>query len=372
MSFLEDLGERIAKLQVKKPSLFFTLLILFLLATLPGITLLLGHIEPSLEKILPQQVDEVKAMNEMRSQFGADMMYILVFADGPTSDVYEPDVIKYIDVLSSRLRKNDFILSVSNIADSVKKKNMGIIPESTEEIIYLLKDDPQANMLTNERRDLTVINIRSDTGATASVVKKVVDEMTKEIENVEEFNPGLRLEITGFNSIDKATFEVIMLDFVKIMIFAFVFMLIFLFLYFKDWRNVFSSIFVIAVSVLTTLGIVGYLNITITVVTMVAAAMIMALGISYGINVIFEYYSLKKSNDKNNSLIKLNRSLLRALIGSSLTTSAGFLALLFGIIPAMKNLGIVLTIGIIITLIVSIVFLPVVIYKLDTKGEKTK
>jgi len=37
--------------------------------------------------------------------------------------------------------------------------------------------------------------------------------------------------------------------------------------------------------------------------------------------------------------------LLRAMIAASLTTMAGFLALLFGVLPAMKVLGIILSIG---------------------------
>lgn len=366
---LEKLGKNLAKKQIKMPKLFFSLLALVLIITIPGITLLLGHVEPSLEKILPQQVEEVKAMNDMRSQFGADMMYILVFAEGPSYDVLDADVVKYIDILSERLRKNDYILQVDNIADVVKMSNENIIPESTEEIRGIIRGNNQAKMLVNEDRSLSVIQIRSDTGANSAIIKQVVDEMNYEIESTLEFNPGVRLEITGFNAIDKATFEVIMLDFLKITGIAFSFMVLFLFFYFKKWQKVLGAISVIMISVLITLGITGYIGITITVVTMVAAAMIMALGISYGINIIYEYYNLRQKLSKKESLIELNKGLIRALVGSSLTTSAGFLALLFGVIPAMKSLGIVLSIGIVVTLFVSIMFLPVIVYRLD-KEEK--
>ena len=61
------------------------------------------------------------------------------------------------------------------------------------------------------------------------------------------------------------------------------------------------------------------------------------------------------------------RELLRAMLGASLTTMAGFLALLFGVLPAMKTLGIILAIGIFTTLIGAIFLLPVVIYLYDRK-----
>ena len=88
---------------------------------------------------------------------------------------------------------------------------------------------------------------------------------------------------------------------------------------------------------------------------------------------VHAYHILRKKHSKNKTLEELNKDLIRALVGSSLTTSAGFLALLAGVLPAMKNLGIVLAIGITVTLITSIFFLPVIIFKLDkTKKDKTK
>lgn len=365
MNILEQLGEKIAKTQIKYPSIFMIGMILVLLATLPGVLLLISHVEPSLEKILPQQVEEVKTMNDMRAQFGADMMYIVIKADGPTYDVRNTQSLKYIDVLSNKLRERQYILEVNNLADLIKQTNQNYIPESNQEIKELLKLHPQTGMYLNHDYSTTMIRIRSDTGATSSIIEQVVNDIEDDILSLEQYNPGLALQITGFNSIDKATFEVIIQDFAKITLFSFTFMVAFLLLYFRSVRKVIASISVIMLSVLITLGITGYLNITITVVTMVAAAMIMALGISYGINTIYDYFLLRKKLKKGDALIELEKGLIRALVGSSLTTTSGFLALLFGIIPAMKNLGIVLAIGILITLLVSVLILPVIILLLD-------
>ena len=60
------------------------------------------------------------------------------------------------------------------------------------------------------------------------------------------------------------------------------------------------------------------------------------------------------------------------MIGASLTTMAGFLALLFGVLPAMKTLGIILAIGIFTTLIGAIFLLPVIIYLYDVSQSKKK
>lgn len=367
---LENIGKKLADKQIKSSGIFMIALALLLVVTIPGIPLLLDHIEPSLEKIMPQDVQEVRTMNDMRAMYGADMMYLLIEPVGPTYDIRDPDVVTYMDMLANKLREREYILEITSLPDLVKEVNNNVIPDSNDEIRQLMSLNPRTAMYVNHDYTLALMQIRSDTGATASVIKETVDGIRFDIESLQYYNPGVSITITGFNAIDKATFEVILQDFVFITGFSFLFMSIFLLLYFKSIRKVIGALAVIMISVLVTLGLTGYLNITVTVVTMVAAAMIMALGISYGINVTYDYYLQRKKLNKQNALRELNSELIRALVGSSLTTSAGFLALLFGVIPAMKNLGTVLAMGIIVTLAVSIIFLPVIIYKLDKEELK--
>ena len=117
------------------------------------------------------------------------------------------------------------------------------------------------------------------------------------------------------------------------------------------------------------MGIIGYLQLTITVVSMVAAAMIIGLGIDFAIHVSFTYYNNIEKHSKKQALIETLQELLRAMLGASLTTIAGFLALLFGILPAMKILGIILAIGIGITLISAIILLPALLSFFDADNN---
>ncbi|MBW2982805.1 MMPL family transporter [Candidatus Woesearchaeota archaeon] len=366
---LERLGEGLARRQIRRKALFMGLLAVLLVATVPGIPLLMGNVEPSLEKILPQEVEEVRLMNEMRGKFGADMSYLLVHAERPAVDVRDHEVVEYVGLLSERLRTNEYILEVQSLADVVKEVNGGVIPPSDREVEELIALHPQTPRYLNHDHSLSVIHLRTDTGADSGLIDRVVEDTERAIDATQPSNPGVRVEMTGFNTIDKATFEVIIDDFKLITGLSFLLMAVFLFLYFGSARKVVSSLSVIMASLLITLGLTGYLGVTITVVTMVAAAMIMALGISYGINVTYDYYRLRRSLGRDKALVSLNRGLIRALVGSSLTTSAGFLALLFGVIPAMKNLGVVLAMGISVTLLVSVLFLPVILLLTDKKKK---
>lgn len=365
-----EIGKKIGKAQVNKPSIFIIALIVVLALTIPGIPLMIDHVEPSLEKILPQETKVVKLMNDMRAQYGADMMYLVMEEEG-VGDLRLAQSVKYTDILANKIRTDDYILDVFTIADIVKEHNNGYIPDSDEEIKQILRSDPRTGLYLNDAYDFTFMQIRSDTGAEAEVIKRVVDSINADIESVERYNPGIKSRITGFNAIDKATFEVIISDFQFITGFSFLFMLLFLIVYYKgSIKKVLYTISVIMISLLITLGLVGYIGLTITVVSMVAAAMIMALGISYGIHTVHRYFELRAKHRRKKSIILMQEELLRAMTGSSFTTSAGFIALLFGVIPAMKILGIILAMGIVITLMVTVLFVPVIIYTTDRRKIK--
>ncbi len=369
---IENIAERIVKAQIKRPFAFLLVFVIIGILLLPGVFNLVGNVEPSLEKVLPQDIEEVKTMNFMRGQFSADMMYLLVHADSTVSDVRDPRLVKYVDALAEKIRTREHIEEVNTIADIIRNSNGEIIPDSKQEIKEILRLNPMTLSFVNSDYSFTVIRIRSDTGASAAVIKQVVDNIDEDIDSLESFNPGSRIEITGFNAIDKATFEVIISDFGFITIVSMILVGIVVLITFRSFIKGMLPMLVVMNALLWTMGITGYLGLTITVVSMVAAAMIMGLGIDFGIHVVHSYYEMRHKMDQKESMKEVMKELLRAMVGASLTTIAGFLALLFGVLPAMKTLGIILAIGIFTTLIGAVFLLPVVVYLYDGGMKNAK
>lgn len=367
---IEDTAERIVGLQTKYPKMFIFAFMVATLALMPGILGLLDNVEPSLEKVLPQDIAEVRTMNDMRSEFGADMMYLIVYAESPVNDVREPEMLMYIHILSERLRGRENILEVTNLADLVKQGNGNVIPESLLETRQILKRNIMSSQYVNDDYSFSVIRIRSDTGASAKTITEVVNAIEEDIASVEEFNPGARIQMTGFNAIDKATFEVIMSDFAFITMVSLMLVAIVVFTTFRSIKKGIMPLLVVMVALIWTMSIAGYLGFTITVVSMVAAAMIMGLGIDFGIHVVHSYYHERKTKKKEPALKATMGELLRAMTAASFTTMAGFLALLFGVLPAMKTLGMILAMGILNTLFAAVFLLPVLVYLQDKEATK--
>jgi len=363
---LEETAEKIVELQIKYPKIVLLIILLVTLLLAPGI--LKVKIEPSLEKVLPDDLPVIKTMNDMRSQFGADMVYIVLEPDY-AADVREPKILKYIDALQEKLTKDENILEVSSIAGIVKEKN-GFIPDSKRKIESILNDDPRTFKLTNRDYSLTFLQLRTDTGTNAALIKKLKFDIKDDIASLEEINPGLNAHVTGFNIIDKATFDIMIFDFSFETPLAFVFIGMIVFIVFRSLVKGFIPMTVVMISMIWTTGLIGYFGIVLSSTNIVAAAMIMGLGIDFGIHILYRFYELKTKNSRENALVHSLRESMRALVAAALTTIAAFLSLLSSPLPAIQNFGIVLSIGIASALIAAVGALPAIIFLYDTHAHK--
>lgn len=369
---LEDIAKSLALFQMKYPKLILWFFLGLTLVFIPGIFNLIYNVEPSLEKVLPQNIDEIKTMNNMRTQFGADMLYLVVYAEHPINDIRNPQYVTYINTLSSKLEERELIVNVQGLDDILLSSNNLVLPQSQQQIKDLVNLNPLSTQYISKDYSFSVLKLQTSTGSSAELINQIIDEIDEDINSLEELNPGTRIEKTGSTAIDRATFNVILMDFAFITFISMAFIGVIVYFSFKSLTKGFLPMIIVMNALVMTMGIVGYLQLTLTVVSMVAAAMIMGLGIDFGIHQVYSYFELRKTKSSEETLIEVLSELLRAMIGASLTTMAGFLALLFGVLPAMKTLGIILAIGIFTTLIGAIFLLPVIIYLYDVSQSKKK
>lgn len=368
MSAIRKFGYKLGKLQGKYPKVFLFAAILITLILLPGIPILLGNVEPSLEKVLPQDIEEVKLMNQMRSEYGADMLYIVLVNENNVNP-YSPDTIRYIDSISNALRTSENVLEVDSIADIIKQSNNGVIPNTQNEIQSILDKNPLTQMYVSQDKSVFMIQIKTDTGSNVPAIKSVIGEINFVGLMYETENPGFDFKVTGFNAIDQATFNIIISDFIKITGISFGAMVLFLLVYYRfSFKKTLYTLVIMIFSLIWTLGLIGYIGIKLNVVTMVSAAMIIALGSSYGINSVYHFYDdFLLQYKKDEAIAKFQEFLIIGLSGSALAEIAGFMALLFGTLPSMHDLGIILAIGIFFALFVSVVILPVFFFLLENE-----
>lgn len=335
--FSQFLGEA----QTSKPWWFVSGFVLLLLVTIPGIFLLVTNVQASLENVLPSDVPSVAAMNDARTQYSADMLHVVIYATNAVVDVNQAQ--DYAHEIAHRLEQAPLIVHVQS--------------EFTVQSV-------------NADKTLAVIDVQADTGTSTQQISQVLAEIEQAIEASQASNPGVRTQITGFAAIDQATFSTIMSDFLRITGLAMLLIVLVVYALFRSARYTAIPMIAVLVALVATMGVTGYLDVTITVVTMVAAAMILGLGIDFGIHTIHSYTQYRKKLSAKHAMQHTVNELFRAQLGASLTTSAGFLALGLGVLPAMADLGLVLAIGILFTFTASTGLLPPLLLLTEPQREQ--
>ncbi len=116
------------------------------------------------------------------------------------------------------------------------------------------------------------------------------------------------------------------------------------------------------------LGQVSYITKALTAVLQLGVTM------DYSIFLLnsYEEYKLKYTDDKNRAMGHAIASTFKSIVGSSVTTVAGFAALCFMTFALGRDLGIVMAKGVIIGVLCCVTILPALILTFDKQIEKTK
>lgn len=324
---IDAFSQRLGNAQTTHPWWFIAAFALIVLAAIPGIFFLVGNVEASLENVLPPDIGSVAAMNDARTQYSADMLHVVLYAQGSMTDIRHAQ--SYANELANRIAQSPLVVGVSSELSG---------PRISDDFL------------------IGVIDVQADTGTSAEQIARTLQDIEYAISTTE--NPGVEVMVTGFAAIDQATFSTIMSDFLRITGLSMLLIVAVVFTMFRAVRSTAVPLIAVMVALIVTMGVTGYLQITITVVTMVAAAMILGLGIDFGIHTIHSYTEYKKTLSTKQALKKTVNELFRAQLGASMTTSAGFLALGLGVLPAMADLGLVLALGVVMTFIASTMLLP--------------
>jgi len=129
------------------------------------------------------------------------------------------------------------------------------------------------------------------------------------------------------------------------------------------WRwGVLIPFAVVALSVLWTLGLMAICSVPITVLSFILPVVLMAIGIADGIHVLSRYREeVHGANDKTDAILRTMASMQRPVVMTSLTTAAGFLALLNAYMVPQRMFGLFTAAGILFAMILSLLLIPVIL-----------
>ncbi|HEY3278492.1 MAG TPA: MMPL family transporter [Syntrophorhabdaceae bacterium] len=163
--------------------------------------------------------------------------------------------------------------------------------------------------------------------------------------------PGIAVSFLSGHSYTSANAETIKEDLFVILTCASLTILLLLFLFMRNWRAIFVFLVPTSVVCIATAGVLCVYH-TISAVTIAFGSVLMGIADDYP---IFTYFSLRDMGDyKGEAVARISRPVLL----SGVTTMATFSALFFSELPGQRQIAFFSIIGIIASLIFSLVILP--------------
>lgn len=240
-----------------------------------------------------------------------------------------------------------------------------IVPESYQAsdvspLEYELKNNPELrNYLISKDLRSTVFYAypRSKVGFEGKVAKGIVRSIQKSI--IPKY-PEVEIYMTGGVRMGEAFETATLGDFAFLIPLAFLLMSLILWIFLRNTILVILSMGLVAITVLSTLGIQGWLGVKLGLVTAMCPLTVMAICVMDLVHVLSGY-------KKHNNILLGIESNLKPTLLTSLTTMIGFLSFITAELYPIANLGIVSSIGIALAWVYTIFLIGPMLYLIPLK-----
>lgn len=211
------------------------------------------------------------------------------------------------------------------------------------------------------------------------IIMTIYDSYSEEskacVNNIKSELSGYKIYLSGGVVEMQFLGDSVVRNMVQILLWASLIVIVIIFLNSKSWIEPLIFAIIIFTSIIINLGTNAFFSSVSFVTQSICAVMQLALAMDYSIMFLHRYMQLREEN-QNDSPSEIVKETLKQvtlpILGSSLTTVAGLLTLITLRFRLGLDIGVVLTKGIIISLLTTFVFMPGVIILFSKLIDKTK
>ena len=324
------------------------------LAVLPEV-----NTDVNYSELAPEGEPVIEKTKEFSERFGTSGNIDIILVEANLKD---PEVLKTIDAMEERLR--DRGIEVYSIVDTIKKINLGRMPENQMmlDLIYstIMK---QADGFIDEDFSRTLISVNIPADLSMEELERTVNEINNVIHST-NIPGGVVYDITGSAAINVAINNLLFEQQSRSLFISLLFVFATLIIIFRS--SLYSIITMIPIVFVLTWepGILVTMDIPLSVITITIASIIVGTGVDYGVHITQRvreglHQGLDKEKAIENAIEKTGLSLVEA----ALTTVAGLLSVYFVNVPGLQEFMKVVISMIILSLISAVFILPA-FYKL--------
>ena len=382
------------------------------------------NLDASSDALLLEGDEDLKYLREINERYGSKEFLVLTYT--PVSNFIEKETILNLQLLKSKIEKLTWVDNVitvidvpllkstdENLMDRLNNYKTLSYPEidrkrGFEEImnspiyknyvisedgktsgivVYLKKDERLAEYLKIKDKYFNQIKEAGLTNKERINYKKFLKEYEnyknlyniRNHQNINEirdvinkYGENAKIHLGGIPMIADDMMSFIKSDIVVFGIGVFVFIILTLWLIFKNLKWVAMPLIGCATSVIIMIGLLGFLGWKVTVISSNFIALMLILNMAMNIHLTVRFLQLKKEfplMSKNETVFEASKKMMLPILYTVLTTICAFLSLIFSGIKPIMDFGLMMTLGLIVSLIVTFLLLPSLLNIFSTDKE---
>ena len=371
------------------------------------------NLDASSDALLLEGDPDLKYLREINETYGSKDFLVLTYT--PVSSFIEKETILNLQLLKSKIEKLTWVDSVITVIDVplLKSTDEGLMdrlknyktlayPEidrkrGFEEIVnspiyrnYVISEDGKTSgivvYLKKDERLAEYIKIKDkyfnqsiEAGLSKQEkinYKKFIEEyenyknlynlrnhqnITEIRDVITKYGESAKIHLGGIPMIADDMMGYIKSDIVVFGIGVFFFIILTLWLIFKNIKWVIMPLLGCAASVITMIGLLGLVGWKVTVISSNFIALMLILNMAMNIHVTVRFLQLKKELPNLNNdevILKASKKMMLPILYTVLTTICAFLSLVFSGIKPIIDFGWMMTLGLIVSLIITFLLLP--------------
>jgi len=181
-------------------------------------------------------------------------------------------------------------------------------------------------------------------------------------------NPDLDVYLTGMVIMNNSFPEVSIHDQQTLVPMMFGVVLLTLVLLLRSFTSTVGTFLVIIITILTAMGLAGWLGIALTPPSASSPTVILTLAVADCVHVLVTFlHAMRRGLEKTSAMVESIRINMQPIFLTSATTVIGFLSMNFSDAPPFRDLGNIVAMGVTIAFIFSVTFLPAFVMVLPVR-----
>ncbi len=330
---------------------------------------------------------QLKAFEAIQSTYNKSdsVLFVLQPENG---NVFTKETLEAIKILTKKSWKIPFssrVDSLTNfqhtqaveddlrVADLVSEVN--IPPEELAKIRQVALHEPLlVNRLVSNKGDVAGVNVTIQFPGEKSTEAAVVAASARLlVDEIESSYPGMKVYLTGMAMMTNAFTESAMNDNQTLVPMMYGVVILVLVISLRSISATLAVVVLIIFSILSALGISGWLGMYLTPTSATAPTIILTMAVADCVHILVTYlHNVRIGHEKKQAVRESLSINFKPVFLTSLTTAIGFLSMNFSDAPPFRDLGNMVAIGVILAWIFSVTFLPAVMTLLPVKVKLTE